>query len=148
MKLQSKGALKRAFTLVELLIVIVILAVLSAIILPKFYDQSKRSKESALKADLRLLRTAITSYQTDTGYYPLTLSDLTATTAPAKGYDSAAAQQNINASNWHGPYVQTSIPNDPVSSSAFTYTTTGTGVGNVSSSASGNALDGTAYSGW
>ncbi len=47
---------KCGFTLVELLVVIVVLAVLAAIVLPKFMNSSTRSRESALKSDLKLLR--------------------------------------------------------------------------------------------
>ena len=131
------------FTLVELLVVIVVLAVLAAIVLPKFVNSGKRSKEAALKSDLKLIRNAITLFKTDTDVYPLALSDLAATVAPAKGSDGVA-DVNLTASTWQGPYLQ-STPNDPVSGAAFTYTKT-TGV--VTSSAAGNALDGTAYNTW
>lgn len=138
---------KRGFTLVELLVVIVVLAVLAAIVLPKFMDSGKRSKEAALKSDLKLLRNAVTLFQTDTGYYPLGLADLAAVTAPAKGLDTSGAQCDIVASNWHGPYVQ-EIPVDPVSSAVFGYTTTSPGIGKAKSNATGNAIDGTAFTSW
>ena len=131
------------FTLVELLVVIVVLAVLAAIVLPKFMDSGNRSKESALKSDLTLLRNAITTFKTDTGLNPILLSDLSATSAPAQG-NNGTSDVALIAANWHGPYVQT-MPNDPVSAAAFTYTKT---TGTVVSSASGNGLDGTAYSAW
>ncbi|MDH7601011.1 MAG: type II secretion system protein GspG [Armatimonadota bacterium] len=138
---------RRGFTLVELLVVIVVLAVLAAIVLPKFMDSSKRSKESALRSDLKLLRNAIGLFYTDTGAYPKTLSDLAATSAPAKGLDSSGNEVSINAADWHGPYLQ-EVPNDPISGSAFNYSTTAPNVGKVTSSATGNALDGTPYSSW
>jgi general secretion pathway protein G len=140
------------FTLIELLMVMVVLAVIAAIVIPKFYDRNKQAKEAALKSDLKVLRNAIASFQADTGYYPLTLNDLTASTSAGlstanTGVDSTGASQTINSTDFHGPYVQ-SVPNDPVSGSAFTYSTKSGTVGNVTSSAAGNALDGTAYSGW
>ena len=138
---------RRGFTLVELLVVIVVLAVLAAIVLPKFMNSSTRSKESALKSDLKLMRNAVSLFFTDTGTYPKTLADLTATAAPAKGLDTAAADKAVTASDWHGPYLE-SLPNDPISGAAFTYSTTSPTVGKVNSSATGNGLDGTAYSGW
>jgi len=137
---------RQAFSLIELMIVIVIMAVLAAIIIPKFQDQSRRSKEAALKSDLSQVRTAIATFQADTGFYPKLLTDLAATSAPTQGYDSTAALQSITAANWHGPYITGSLPNDPISGSAFTYTITSPGVGNVASSASGNDLAGTAFS--
>ncbi len=131
----------------ELLIVIVIIAVLAAIAIPKFSNSNLRSRESSLKSDLKICRDAVQNFYTDTTYYPSTLAALAATSAPATGKDSSGADQTITASNWHGPYLQ-SVPNDPVSGSAFTYSTASGTVGNVTSSASGNASDGTAYSSW
>lgn len=137
---------RKGFTLVELLVVVVVLAVLGAIVVPKFIGAGKSSKESALKSDLQILRNAIQAFYSDTGYYPAALNDLAANTAPTNGLDSTGASKSILAIDWKGPYVL-SIPNDPVSSSAFTYSTTAP-VGRVNSSASGNATDGTAYSSW
>lgn len=136
----------KAFTLVELLIVIIIIAVLAAIAIPKFSNSSQRSKESALRAELSLLRNAVELFKTDTGAFPATLNDLQATAAPASGLDSAGAVKAITAADWKGPYVNKVNP-DPVSSAAFAYATTGT-VGKITSSATGNGLDGTAYSTW
>ncbi|HZO89757.1 MAG TPA: type II secretion system protein GspG [Chthonomonadaceae bacterium] len=139
--------MRRAFTLIELLVVIVVIAVLAAIVIPKFTDQGRRSKDAALKSNLALLRNAISAYQTDTGLYPLTLADLAATAAPANGADpTSGASTAIPSGSWHGPYIQGSIPNDPVSGSAFTYSVTAGTVGKVSSSATGNDSNGTAYS--
>ncbi len=143
----EKAGRRRGFTLVELLVVIVVLAVLAAIVLPKFMDSSTRSRESALKSDLRLLRNAVAIFHTDTGTYPSTLAGLAATSAVAQGLDKAGVAASIVATDWHGPYVQ-SVPNDPVSGSAFTYGTASPNVGKVTSSASGNGLDGTTYADW
>ena len=43
---------RAAFTLVEMLLVLVILAVLAAIVIPKFAGRSQQAKESAAKADI------------------------------------------------------------------------------------------------
>lgn len=138
---------KSGFTLVELLVVIVVLAILAAIVLPKFMSSSKRSQESALKSDLKLIRNAVDLFRTDTGLYPKTAADLAATAAPAKGLGADAAEADITATDWHGPYLQ-ELPTDPISKAAFTYSTTAGTVGNVTSSAAGASLDGTNYSAW
>ena len=52
-------ARKKGFTLVELVIVIAVIAVLSAILIPTFGTILKDSKETAAKADLK---SAITTY--------------------------------------------------------------------------------------
>ena len=128
--------------------VIVIIAVLALIAIPKFQDAGKRSKESSLKSDLSLLRSAIATYYTDTGAYPTALTDLTATTAPANGVSSTGTAVAISASDWHGPYIQSGVPTDPIMppGTQFTYTGTGTtGIGNVKSTSTATGLDGSAY---
>ena len=140
-------AKRRGFTLIELLVVIVIIAVLALIAIPKFVDAGRRSKEGSLRSDLALLRSAVATYQTDTGAYPTALADLTATTAPANGVSSAGQPTPISASDWHGPYITNGIPTDPVTSGTqFTYTGTGnTNIGAVKSSSAAVGLDGNAY---
>ena len=137
--------IKKGFTLVELLIVIIIIAVLAAIAIPKFSNSSQRSKESSLRANLKLVRNAIDLFRADTGAFPATMAGLTASTT--SGLSAAAAACTIAATDWRGPYLQ-AVPVDPVSGSAMTYGTAAADVGTVKSSATGNGLDGTAYSTW
>ena len=71
----------RGFTLVELIAVVVVLAILSGIALPKYLDYSARAKSSALQGALGGVRTGIAQYFADqsttgTGAYP-TLAQLT-----------------------------------------------------------------------
>ncbi len=137
----------QAFTLVELLVVIVVLAILAAVVVPRFMGAGDRSREAALKSDLKVLRNAVSLFYADCGSFPAQLSDLAATSAPAKGKDKAGSDKNITAGDWNGPYVE-SVPNDPIAGAAFTYSVASGSVGKVTSSASGNGLDGTAYSSW
>jgi general secretion pathway protein G len=53
----------RAFTLVEILIVVVILGILATIVIPQFSNASQQARESTLKDDLRYLRTQIGVYK-------------------------------------------------------------------------------------
>lgn len=138
---------QRGFTLMELLIVIIVIAVLAAIALPRFINSGLRSKEASLKSDLKIYRNAVQLFLNDTGAYPATLAALSATTAPASGLDSAGSVKTITSTDWKGPYID-SIMSDPVSSNSFNYAVTSPNVGKVTSSASGNGTDGTAYSGW
>lgn len=142
---------KSGFTILEVLIVIVVLAVLAAIVLPKFMDTGKRSKESALKSELKIVRNAVGLFKADTGYYPKSLSDLTAATAPtaanAIGLDETGAEQKYITTDWHGPYLQ-ELPKDPITGNHFIYSTKSGSVGRVTSSSTSSSLNGTSYNTW
>ena len=60
---------KSAFTLIELLIVVAIIAILAAIALPNFLEAQTRSKVSRAKSDLRTLATALEAYNVDNNCY-------------------------------------------------------------------------------
>ncbi|MEQ8819395.1 MAG: prepilin-type N-terminal cleavage/methylation domain-containing protein [Sumerlaeia bacterium] len=63
--------MRRAFTLIELLIVVAIIAILAAIAVPNFLEAQVRSKVSRVKADMRSLATAMESYAVDNNKYPI-----------------------------------------------------------------------------
>jgi general secretion pathway protein G len=54
--------MKKAFTLVEILIVVSILGILAAIVAPQFRSHAQAARESAAKDNLRVLRTTIERY--------------------------------------------------------------------------------------
>ena len=56
--------MKKAFSLVELLIVVAILGILAAIVVPEFQTYTQQAKEAAAKDNLRILRNAIELYAT------------------------------------------------------------------------------------
>ncbi len=61
---------RHAFTLIELLIVVAIIAILAAIAVPNFLEAQTRSKVSRAKADMRSIATALESYTVDNRRYP------------------------------------------------------------------------------
>jgi prepilin-type N-terminal cleavage/methylation domain-containing protein len=76
-----------AFTLIELLIVVAIIAILSAFAVPNFLNAQTRAKISRTKGDMRSIASAIESYHVDyhaypPGYNPLSISGLNVLTTP------------------------------------------------------------------
>ena len=50
---------KRAFTLIEILIVVVILGILAAIVIPQFTDASQQASTSSLQSQLQTIRAQV-----------------------------------------------------------------------------------------
>ena len=65
----KKNTLK-AFTLVEMLIVIVIIGILIAALLPRMQSAQGRARDVSRKTALSQIQSAIVTYQTDHGDWP------------------------------------------------------------------------------
>jgi type II secretion system protein G len=59
----------KAFTLIELLIVVAIIAILAAIAVPNFMEAQARAKNTRVKADMKAMQTAQEMYRIDNGDY-------------------------------------------------------------------------------
>ena len=92
------------FTLIELLLVLVILALLAAVVVPKFTNRSEQARITAAKADIAGLGTALDAYEIDNGRYPTTEEGLQALITPPP-----SAQPDKG--NW--PYLKKPVINDP-----------------------------------
>jgi len=62
----------KAFTLIELLIVVAIIAILASIAVSNFLEAQVRAKVSRAQNDLRTIATGLESYRVDTNHYPPT----------------------------------------------------------------------------
>jgi len=119
-----------AFTLIELLAVLAIIALLLAIAVPRYFGSLDRSKEAVLKEDLYQMRDAIDKYHGDRNKYPPTL-------------DALVSDKYLRR-----------IPEDPVTGSSATWIVVAPedpdagGVYDVRSGAPGRASDGSAYRDW
>ena len=74
---------KKGFTLVELLVVVLILAALAAIAIPRISASATTARINACQANVQLLNSQIELYRADTGTTLATgdLGDLTSSTA-------------------------------------------------------------------
>lgn len=79
------------FTIVELLIVVVVIAILAAVSIVAFNGVSKRARESSLQSTLRSTSTQIQTYYTDVGEYPSELTALNNGQGPKVGEDISFA---------------------------------------------------------
>ena len=64
--------MRRGFTIVELLIVIVVIAILAAITIVAYTGIQERAKFSAMRSDIANINKAIQLYYADNGSYPVT----------------------------------------------------------------------------
>jgi general secretion pathway protein G len=120
----------RAFTLVELLVVMAIVALLLSIAVPRYTHSVEQSKETMLRANLAVTRHLLDQFYEDNGKYPDSLDDL------------------VNSK-----YVRR-LPVDPITGSGSSWVAVAPpdpaqgGVYDVHSGAPGNGLDGTPYGEW
>jgi general secretion pathway protein G len=120
----------RGFTLIELIVVFLIIAILLTLAMPRYFSSIDRSKEAVLKENLYQVRDAIGKYYGDKGKYPESLEAL-------------ASEKYLRK-----------LPVDPLTESATTWVIVPpqdpekSGVYDIKSGAEGKAADGTAFSEW
>jgi general secretion pathway protein G len=90
-----------AFSLIELLLVLVILAVLAAVVVPKFTNRTEQARITAAKTDISMYSTALDAFEVDNGRFP----------SGDEGLDSLTRNPG-NLPNWKNPYVG-QVKNDP-----------------------------------
>jgi general secretion pathway protein G len=91
---------RKGFTLIELVVVILILAILAALVVPRVITRSDDAKRAKAASDISVLRASVQLFKTDVGSYPSSLQDLR--TKPSEGSDG-----------WRGPYLDKELPTDP-----------------------------------
>ena len=93
---------KKAFTLIELMLVVIIISALAAMVLPRLAGRSEQARIAAANADIRAnIATALKLYELDNGQFPISAEGL-----------QALLVKPASAPNWNGPYLEKD-PTDP-----------------------------------
>lgn len=90
------------FTLLELLVVIMIIALLTSVIGPRLFRQVGNARVHTASAQMKNLQDALMRYRLDTGAYPDAAQGLQALQTPPAGVEG-----------WAGPYLEGPVPLDP-----------------------------------
>jgi len=96
-KMQNKR--QRGFTLVELLLVLVILALIAGLVLPGIIGKAESAKAKAAASQISRISMSVESFYLDTGNTPSSLEEL--------------VNQPSDARGWNGPYIKNSLLKDP-----------------------------------
>jgi len=97
--------MKSAFTLVEIMLVVIIIGALAAMVIPRLTGRSEQAKTAAAQADINShLATALKLYELDNGNFPTT----------SQGLEALLVKTTSNPvpTNWNGPYIEKK-PVDP-----------------------------------
>jgi general secretion pathway protein G len=92
------------FTIIEIMVVVVILAVLGALVVPNIIDKVDQARVTRAKADMRAIETALDLYRLDNFKYPTT----------EQGLQALVTQPNDPAlTNYRAGGYLPSLPKDP-----------------------------------
>lgn len=97
----QRSAKRDAFTLIELMIVVIIIAAIAAMVTPRWFQQLDFANEQIARGDLKTIETQLAMYRLNVGNYPST----------ADGLDALLAQP-ASVTGWRGPYLEKK-PLDP-----------------------------------
>ena len=105
--LNFKPSRKRqsAFTLIEVMIVVVILGILAAVVIPKLLDRPDQARVTAAKSDIAVIMQQLKLYRLDNTFYPSTDQGLQALIVKPSTPPIPA--------NWKGGGYLEKLPNDP-----------------------------------
>ena len=100
----KRQAARGGFTLIEILVVIVVIAILASLVAPNIFQNVGAAKDATARSQIEMLGAALDAYRLDNGKYPPT----------ALGLDALNQKPSEDAApNWRGPYLRKAVPMDP-----------------------------------
>ncbi len=100
---------QNGFTLIEIMVVVVILAVLGALVVPKIRENVDKARVTRAQSDIRAIQTALDLYRLDNFKYPTTEQGMQALVKqPADptitNYRSGGYLPSLPKDPWNNPY--------------------------------------------
>jgi len=111
----KRNSTKKAFTIIELMVTITIMAILATLVAPKFMNNLESAKVKTTKSQLEMFSTALDSFNLDTGRYPTTsegLKVLWTKSRDIKGYDGPYMDKPADIDAWGNPYIYKKTSDD------------------------------------
>jgi general secretion pathway protein G len=101
------------FTLIEIMVVVVILAVLGALVVPKILENVDKARVTRAQSDIRAIETALDLYRLDNFKYPTTEQGLMALVkqpvdSTITNYRSGGYLKSVPIDPWNNPYMYAS----------------------------------------
>lgn len=95
---------KSGFTLIELMIVVIILASLAGMVLPRILDRTDDARSNIARGEIASIVTALKFYKLDTGDFPTNEQGLDALMRAPSGAGASTGRGGA----WKGPYLERS----------------------------------------
>ncbi|MGD0139105.1 MAG: type II secretion system major pseudopilin GspG [Tepidisphaeraceae bacterium] len=102
---KNRSRVRRGFTLIELLLVMVIIAILATILVPRVVNRVGQAKNTKAQADLATLKQAITAFDIDNGAYPTKLDDLITNPGNLPHWEKTLDKNSLPLDPWGRPYI-------------------------------------------
>ena len=117
---KSKG-----FTIVELLIVIVVIGILSAIVIVAYNGIQERGRDAQRVSDIKAITNALEMYYLDHGEYPSGSGSVNSTALNSSSWSTTADGSWANLRDKLVPKYMSALPKDPISTPGANAQTTG-----------------------